>query len=145
MRGGGGGSLHSHHIIQSCPRSSTEVQVISLQSQNLFCNAFKINQTRMCEMERPIYYSYLHNTRKKIPLSFSSTISFSYPALERNGNSVCWSVLTCDLVICAALEEEEGDQIMCPPHTSTLPHPPHHCLHLNTAHHRNTLFIQSTC
>lgn len=74
------------HIIHSCPLSSVVVQVIIFQSKSLFCNAFQMNQGRMCEMERPIHYSYLHTQEKDFfflsRLSFSSTISFFLFAAE---------------------------------------------------------------
>lgn len=37
------------------------VEVIIFQSKSLFSNAFKMNPSRMCEVEMPVYYSYLHN------------------------------------------------------------------------------------
>lgn len=62
------------HIIHS----AIEVEVIIFQAKRLFCIAFKMNQTRMCEMERP-FIMFIYTILEKnflSPLSFSSTISF---------------------------------------------------------------------
>lgn len=117
------------HIIHSCPLSSIEVQVIILQSKSLFCNAFKMNQTRMCEMERPIHYSYLHNTRKK-DFSFTLIIflhnfffCYSPPHILCKLTEREHCVLKClDLWPCvwAAIEDEEA-WLMPTRHTTTPP------------------------
>lgn len=49
--------------------------------QKLILQCISNNQDIMCEMEKPIHYSYLHSSKKKIflsPLSFSSTTFFPF-------------------------------------------------------------------
>lgn len=62
--------LHSTSF-QPRPLSSIAVQVIIFQSKSLFCKAFQMNQSRICEMERLIYNSYLHNAGKKYVFIFA--------------------------------------------------------------------------
>lgn len=105
------------HIIHSCPLSSIEVQVIRLQSRSLFCNAFKINQTRMCAMERPFIIVICTIVEKDFfflfPLSFSTNSFFSHSPLKKEQ----WSVLSRDLAVLTAAEEETK---LMSPHSTTL-------------------------
>lgn len=57
--------LHSTSF-QPRPLSSIAVQVIIFQAKSLFCKAFQMNQSRICEMESLIYNSYLHNAGRKL-------------------------------------------------------------------------------
>lgn len=61
--------LHSTSF-QPRPLGSIAVQVIIFQSKSLFCKAFQMNQSRIGEMERLIYNSYLHAGKKYVFFSF---------------------------------------------------------------------------